>query len=164
MAEAPAVARPPESARRRGLLLRITRINKGSIRVEKPPMTPIRSALARSALARSALASVAIALGVAYVGPGGSARAANPVTLTLKDHQFTPSHVEVPANQRFRIEVTNRDDVAGEFESHDMKFEKIMAPGSKISVYAGPLHPGTYKFFDDYHPDTATGTITAKAE
>jgi heme/copper-type cytochrome/quinol oxidase subunit 2 len=123
-----------------------------------------RSAPARSALARSALASVAIALGVAYVGPGGSARAADPVTLTLKDHQFTPSHVEVPANQRFRIEVTNRDDVAGEFESHDMKFEKIMAPGSKISVYAGPLHPGTYKFFDDYHPDTATGTITAKAE
>jgi heme/copper-type cytochrome/quinol oxidase subunit 2 len=159
MAEAPAVARPPESARRGGLLLRITRINKGGIRVEKPPMTPTRSALARSALA-----SVAIALGVAYVGPGGSARAADPVTLTLKDHQFTPSHVEVPANQRFRIEVTNRDDVAGEFESHDMKFEKIMAPGSKISVYAGPLHPGTYKFFDDYHPDTATGTITAKAE
>jgi hypothetical protein len=26
---------------------------------------------------------------------------------------------------------------------------------------AGPLKPGTYKFFDDYHPDTATGTITA---
>jgi len=25
---------------------------------------------------------------------------------------------------------------------------------------AGPLKPGTYKFFDDYHPDTAVGTLT----
>jgi len=28
-------------------------------------------------------------------------------------------------------------------------------------VKAGPLKPGTYKFFDEYHPDTATGTLTA---
>jgi cupredoxin-like protein len=34
-------------------------------------------------------------------------------------------------------------------------------PGGKITVMAGPLKPGTYRFFDDYHPDTATGTITA---
>jgi len=25
----------------------------------------------------------------------------------------------------------------------------------------GPLKPGTYKFFDEYHPDTAVGTLTA---
>lgn len=107
---------------------------------------------------------MALAVGLAGLLACTSARAAEVVSLTLKDHQFTPSHVEVPANQRFRIEVTNQDQVAAEFESYDMKFEKIMAPGSKIHVYAGPLHPGTYKFFDDYHPDKANGTITAKAE
>ena len=45
-----------------------------------------------------------------------------------------------------------------------MKFEKIVVSGGHIRVFAGPLHPGTYKFFDDYHPDTATGTITAVAK
>jgi Cupredoxin-like domain len=45
-----------------------------------------------------------------------------------------------------------------------MKFEKIVVSGGRIAVFAGPLHPGTYKFFDDYHPDTATGTITAEAK
>jgi Cupredoxin-like domain len=35
--------------------------------------------------------------------------------------------------------------------------------GGKISVFVGPLKPGTYAFFDDYHPDTAKGTMIAKA-
>ena len=50
-----------------------------------------------------------------------------------------------------------------EFESYDMKFEKIIVPGNTITVFAGPLHPGTYTFFDDYHPDQAKGTVTAVA-
>jgi hypothetical protein len=90
-----------------------------------------------------------------------TARAAEPVTLTLKDHRFTPDHFEVPSGQRFRIVLTNQDDTTDEFESYDLKFEKIVVPGGKISVFAGPLRPGTYRFFDDYHPDIATGTVTA---
>ncbi len=92
------------------------------------------------------------------------ARAAEPLHLTLKDHQFTPNAIEVPAGQRFRIAVTNQDATAAEFESYDMKIEKIAAPGATITVWAGPLHPGTYSFFDDYHPDLAKGTITATAK
>src|ERR1700751_3296171 len=78
------------------------------------------------------------------------ARAVDPVQLTLQNHRFQPDHVTVPAGERFRIELTNRDDTVDEFESYDMKFEKIVVPGGHISVFAGPLHPGTYKFFDDY--------------
>jgi hypothetical protein len=98
---------------------------------------------------------------------GASARAADPVTLILpltlilKDHHFIPDHVTVPAGQRFPIELTNQDDTTDEFESYDMKFEKIVVPGGTIHVFAGPLHPGTYKFFDDYHPDLANGFVTA---
>jgi hypothetical protein len=91
------------------------------------------------------------------------ARAADPVQLVLSQHRFQPDHVTVPAGERFRIELTNQDDTVDEFESYDMKFEKIVVSGGRIAVFAGPLHPGTYKFFDDYHPDTATGTITAEA-
>lgn len=90
-------------------------------------------------------------------------RAAETVQLTLKDHRFQPDHVTVPAGERFRIELLNQDDTTDEFESYDMKFEKIVVPGGRIAVFAGPLHPGTYKFFDDYHPDTAQGTLTAEA-
>lgn len=81
--------------------------------------------------------------------------------LTLKDHRFTPSDVSVVAGERFRIEVRNQDSTPAEFESSDLRVEKIVVPGGKITVMAGPLKPGTYKFFDDYHPDTATGIITA---
>lgn len=90
-----------------------------------------------------------------------AAAAADPVTLTLKDHRFTPAEISVPSGERFRIEVINQDTTPAEFESSDLRVEKIVVPGGKITVTAGPLKPGTYKFFDDYHPDQATGTITA---
>jgi hypothetical protein len=91
----------------------------------------------------------------------GVALAAEPVLLTLKDHRFVPAAVSVPANERFRIEIVNQDPTPAEFESADLRAEKIIVPGGKISVLAGPLRPGTYTFFDDYHPDTAKGIITA---
>ncbi|HTI00082.1 MAG TPA: cupredoxin domain-containing protein [Acidisoma sp.] len=91
-----------------------------------------------------------------------AALADSAVTITLKDHHFTPDSIAVPAGQRFRIELTNLDSTVSEFESYDMHFEKIVVGnGGKIHVFAGPLHPGqTYKFFDDYNPDSQ-GTITA---
>jgi hypothetical protein len=91
------------------------------------------------------------------------ALAAEAVTLTIKNHHFAPSEVSVPAGERFRIEVENQDSTPAEFESADLRVEKIVVPGGKIAVMVGPLKPGIYKFFDDYHPDTATGTMTAVA-
>ncbi len=61
-------------------------------------------------------------------------------------------------------EIENQDPTPAEFESADLRVEKIVVPGGKIAVMAGPLKPGIYKFFDDYHPDTAKGTVTAVAK
>lgn len=80
--------------------------------------------------------------------------------LDLKDHQFSPPHLVVPAQTRFLIQLTNQDDTNAEFESFDMKFEKIVVGGGHVIAHAGPLPPGTYTFFDDYHPETK-GTLTA---
>jgi plastocyanin len=91
----------------------------------------------------------------------GTAGAAEPVQLVLKDNRFTPAEVRVQAGERFRIEVQNQDATPAEFESSDLKVEKIVVPGGKITVMAGPLKPGSYAFFDDYHPDSAKGTIVA---
>ncbi len=93
-----------------------------------------------------------------------SASAAEPVQLTLKDHQFTPAKVSVPAGERFRIEVANQDATPAEFESSDLRAEKIVVPGGKIAVMAGPLKAGTYNFFDDYHPDAAKGTVVVTGQ
>lgn len=92
-----------------------------------------------------------------------AAQADQLVTLVIQNHTFTPSTFEVPAGERFRIQLTSHDQSVDEFESYDMKFEKIIVPGNTITVFAGPLHPGTYTFFDDYHPDQAKGTVTAVA-
>lgn len=89
------------------------------------------------------------------------ARAADPVTLILKDHRFSPDQITVPAGEKFRIEVVNQDDTPEEFESHDLRIEKIVTPGGRITVTAGPLKPGKYRFVGEYHEDTAIGTITA---
>jgi plastocyanin len=93
--------------------------------------------------------------------PARPSPAAETIALTIKDHRFTPDQVTVPAGERFQIEVSNQDATPSEFESSDLRVEKIVVAGGKISVKAGPLKPGTYRFFDDYHPDTAAGTLIA---
>jgi hypothetical protein len=88
-----------------------------------------------------------------------TALAVDEITLTIKDHQFSKSEVHVPAGERFRIQIENQDPTPAEFESSDLRVEKIVG-GGKITVMVGPLKPGTYKFFDDYHPDTVKGTLS----
>jgi heme/copper-type cytochrome/quinol oxidase subunit 2 len=92
----------------------------------------------------------------------GNAAAQQPVALTLSGHKFQPEHIAVPANQRFKITVTNNDPTPDEFESPGLRVEKIVVPGQTITVAAGPLSPGSYKFFDDYHPETANGVAEAQ--
>ncbi len=82
--------------------------------------------------------------------------------LAAKGGRFNPTVIEVPAGKRFKIEITNEGPGAIEFESRDLKQEKVLAAGAKSFVVINALKPGTYKFFDEYHEDTAKGTIVAK--
>jgi heme/copper-type cytochrome/quinol oxidase subunit 2 len=107
--------------------------------------------------------SAGLALAFAF-GAAVPALAADTVELTLKGHGFTPASVKAPANARFRIEITNQDSTPAEFESSDLRAEKIVVPGAKISVMAGPLKPGTYTFVDDYHPDSAKGVVVVSEQ
>jgi len=91
------------------------------------------------------------------------ARADEVLKLTLKDHRFSPTELTVAAGSRFSIEVENLDSTPAEFESSDLRVEKIVVGGGKIIVRIGALKPGVYRFFDDYHPDEAKGTLTAIA-
>jgi plastocyanin len=82
--------------------------------------------------------------------------------LTIKDHQFSPKEMAIPAGQKIKITVKNMDSTPAEFESSDFNREKVVSGNSEIIVFVGPLDAGSYSYFDDFHRDTTTGNISAK--
>lgn len=83
-------------------------------------------------------------------------------TLTLKDHKFSPETLEVPAGEKHTLIVKNEDKTAAEFESNSLNREKIIKGGGEAKVLVGPLKPGSYEFFDEFHESTAKGVLVVK--
>ena len=109
----------------------------------------------------SAIASVPATLLLAVLA-APSAMGAEDYVLVLKDHKFAPAELVLPANTKVKIIVKNQDDTAAEFESTDLNREKVVNGQKEITVFVGPLDPGAYVFFDEFHKDTATGKIVVK--
>lgn len=84
------------------------------------------------------------------------------VALIIRNHRFEPATLTVPANTPFKVKVTNRDTEPSEFESTDFNREKIVLPGGTITVFVGPLKPGQYRFYDDFHQSTGQGVLIAR--
>jgi len=101
------------------------------------------------------------ALGAGFSSPNAPA-ADDTITLSIKDHRFEPARPEVPAGKKFKLVVKNLDATPEEFESHDLKREKVIAGKGQATIAIGPLKPGTYKFVGEYHESTAQGEIVAK--
>ena len=102
-------------------------------------------------------------IGLAGLLVMGAANArAQDYVLTIKDHRFTPTEIKIPANKRVQITVVNDDPTPEEFESHEMKVEKVIPGKSKAVVRIGPLKPGRYPFFGEFHEATAKGTVIAE--
>lgn len=93
-----------------------------------------------------------------------AAAAADPMTyeITLKDQTFTPAELKVPAGTAFIIKVKNENAAPAEFESTDMKFEKVVAGNSEILTKVKALPGGIFEFYDEYHEDTARGTVVSE--
>jgi plastocyanin domain-containing protein len=87
---------------------------------------------------------------------------AQDLTLTIKDHKFTPSEIKVPANKRVKLTVVNDDATPEEFESKQMKVEKVIPGKTKAVVRIGPLKPGRYPFVGEFHEDSAKGAVVAE--
>jgi hypothetical protein len=83
-------------------------------------------------------------------------------TLRIKDHKFIPAQMNVPANTKFKLIVVNEDPTPEEFESHELNREKIVTGKGKITVFLGPLKPGKYPYFGEFHMKTAQGVLIAK--
>ena len=82
--------------------------------------------------------------------------------LTIKDHHFDPVEIKIPVDTKVKLVVDNQDATAEEFESFELNREKVVTGNKKIIIFIGPLKAGTYKYFGDFHKDTAQGIIAVQ--
>ncbi len=82
--------------------------------------------------------------------------------LTIRNHRFEPAELKVPAGQKIKLVVHNTDATPEEFESHALNREKVVQPGARASIFVGPLAPGRYPFFGEFHEKTAQGALVAE--
>ncbi len=75
-------------------------------------------------------------------------------SIVLKNNQFVPSDLQIPAGVKVKLIVRNENPTTSEFESTQFHREKVVPAGQEITVFVGPLDSGTYEFFDDFHPQT----------
>lgn len=107
-------------------------------------------------------ASLAVLAGFLVGFVSLSARAAETMTLSIKNHRFEPATLTVPAHKKVRLTIKNLDPTPEEFESPALNREKVVGGGKQIVLFIGPLKPGTYKFYGEFHPATAQGRVVAK--
>jgi plastocyanin len=96
--------------------------------------------------------------------PWAGARGDEPfvVELTARDGRFFPDELRVPAGRRIKIVIRNQGSEPIEFESLELRKEKVLAPGAQSFVVIAPLKPGQYQFFDEFHPDTGRGRLVVQ--
>ena len=82
--------------------------------------------------------------------------------LVIKDHKFVAAELKIPANKKVKLVIENQDATAEEFESYELNREKVVPPKAQVSVFVGPLKPGRYPFFGDFHKETAKGVLIAE--
>ena len=105
---------------------------------------------------------LAVPLFAALLATAVQAEDAAVFKLAMRDGKFEPLVLQVPAGTRFRLQVANEGRKAMEFESKDLKQEKVIAPGKSATISINALKPGEYRFFDEFNPAAGEGRIVAK--
>lgn len=104
-----------------------------------------------------------LAVALAAVLATGAAAAELPTyPIVVRDDRIEPATLAVPAGVRLRLAVSNGGTGPCEFENLGLRIEKVLAPGAASTLVLPPLRPGTYLFVDEFHPDGAPLTLTAK--
>ncbi len=99
-------------------------------------------------------------------GVGVSTAAAADAVVThavvVRDGRIEPARLEVPAGTKIKLTIRNEGSGPCEFENLDLRVEKVLAPGASSFVVIHRPRPGTYRFFDEFHPDTSEMLLIAK--
>jgi plastocyanin len=104
---------------------------------------------------------IALTLLVVAAAP---ARAADPVeiNLTIEKNRFAPEEIRVKAGAPFVLVITNKDGSPEEFESKDLRIEKVIPGGKTVRLRMPSLKAGSYAFIGEYHEQTAKGRIVVE--
>ncbi len=81
------------------------------------------------------------------------------MVVTIKNNQFIPSELHIPAGKKVKLVVDNQDPSAEEFESYELNREKVIPANTRGFIFVGPLSSGRYPFFGDFHQQTARGAV-----
>ncbi len=94
--------------------------------------------------------------------PLSAVAAPTEIPVTIKDHQFNPAEIRIPAGEKVKLLIHNQDNTPEEFESYELNREKVIPGGGKATIYIGPLKAGRYPFFGEFHEDSAQGVVIAE--
>ncbi|HET7921746.1 MAG TPA: cupredoxin domain-containing protein [Gammaproteobacteria bacterium] len=81
--------------------------------------------------------------------------------LTIRNQGFAPDQLTIPAGVKIELVVVNEDALPAEFESYDLSREVIVPGHSQVKVFIGPLEPGKYQFFNDFHQQSVGWIVVA---
>lgn len=82
--------------------------------------------------------------------------------ITIKNHRFQPSELHAPPGQPITLRVINTDPTPEEFESKDLRVERVVPANSASTFQLPPLQSGRYRFFGDFNEATASGFLTVE--
>jgi plastocyanin len=107
---------------------------------------------------------VGLAVASAWLLGAGTipAQAETEIVLVIEGNRFQPEEIKVKAGAAFVLVITNKDKGPEEFESHDLRLEKMIPSGKTVRVRVPALKAGTYGFVGEYHERTAKGRIVAE--
>lgn len=121
-------------------------------------MTWVRTAASRR---WTLMTSVAV-FGLVLTTTASAQDKATEIPLTIENNRFSPAEIKVPAGKPFTLVVTNKDGKPEEFESKELRIEKIIPAGKTANIRVRALKPGSYPFFGEFNPKTAQGRIIAE--
>lgn len=110
-------------------------------------------------------AALALVAGLGFGWPGlAPAQTSELPTfhVVAKDGRLLPNRLEVPAGKKIKLTLANEGRSPVEFENLDLRVEKVLGPGGVSFVVIHPLKPGSYRFIDEFHADTAQMLLIAK--
>jgi plastocyanin len=93
-----------------------------------------------------------------------SAAADGPIRIDIKAQAFTPAEIHIPAGVKVELRIVNDDDLPAEFESTDFSREIVVPGHREVKLFIGPLQPGRYRFFNDFHQESEGWVVVGAAK
>ena len=84
------------------------------------------------------------------------------IPVTIEKNRFQPNEIRVKVGTPFVLVVTNKDATPEEFESKELRIEKVIPGGKTMKIRVRALKAGSYPFVGEYHEATAKGRIIAE--